>query len=195
MSEIIEPTREVAYQTLCEFTKNENLVKHGLAVEICMRALAKHYGEDEERWAVVGVLHDFDYEQFPTVPEHANEGGKILRERGWPEDIVEAILGHASYTGVPRTSRMAKSLFAVDELSGFLIGCALVRPDKSFKEMKVSSVKKKLKDKAFCRAVNRDEVREGAEELGWELDELIQFLINALYEKETELGLGAAITG
>jgi len=129
------------------------------------------------------------------VPEHANEGGKILRERGWPEDIVEAILGHASYTGVPRTSRMAKSLFAVDELSGFLIGCALVRPDKSFKEMKVSSVKKKLKDKAFCRAVNRDEVREGAEELGWELDELIQFLINALYEKETELGLGAAITG
>jgi len=192
MSDIIEPTRETAYQTLCEFTKNENLVKHGLAVEICMRALAKHFNEDEEKWAVVGVLHDFDYEQFPTIPDHAVEGGKILKERGWPDDIIEAILGHAEHTGVERTSRMAKSLFAVDELSGFMIGCALVRPDKSFKEMKVKSVKKKLKDKAFCRAVNRDEVRQGASELDWELEEMIRFLINALGEKEEELGLGAA---
>jgi len=195
MSETIVPTRETAYRTLCEFTKNENLVKHGLAVEYCMRALARHYGEDEEKWAVVGVLHDFDYERFPEVPQHANEGAKILRERGWPEEIVTAILGHASYTGVPRDTLMAKALFAVDELSGFLIGCALVRPDKSFREMKAKSVRKKLKDKAFCRAVNRDEVRQGAEELGWEADDLIQFLIDELAKVEVELGLGTAATG
>jgi putative nucleotidyltransferase with HDIG domain len=185
------PSREAAYDTLCEFTKNENLIKHGLAVELSMRALARHFGEDEEKWAAVGIMHDFDYEKFPTVPEHANEGAKILRERGWPEDMVKAIQGHASYTGVPRDTLMAKALFAVDELSGFMIGCALVRPDKSFKEMKVKSVKKKLKDKAFCRAVNRDEVKEGAAELGWELEDLIEFLINELGKVEDQLGLGS----
>ncbi len=195
MTEFVIPSREAGYATLCEFTKNENLIKHGLAVEACMRALARHYGEDEEKWATVGILHDFDYERFPEIPQHATEGAKILRERGWPEDIVTAILGHATYTGVPRESLMAKALFAVDELSGFMIGVALVRPDKSFRSMKVKSVKKKLKDKAFCRAVNRDEVRQGAEELGWELDDLIEFLINALGEVEEDLGLGAAATG
>jgi len=195
MSEYPIPSYDAAYETLCEFTKNENLVKHGRVVEEAMRALARHFGEDEEKWAIVGVMHDFDYEQFPEVPQHANEGSKILRERGWPEDIVTAILGHASYTGVPRDTLMAKVLFAVDELTGFMVGCALVRPDKSFKEMKVKSVKKKLKDKAFCRAVNRDEVRQGAEELGWELDELIAFLIKELAKVEEDFGLGAAATG
>ena len=184
------PSYEAAYGTLCEYTKNENLVKHGRAVEFCMRALARYYGEDEEKWAIVGILHDFDYEQFPTIPEHATEGGKILHEAGWPDEIVEAILGHAEHTGVPRVSLMAKALFAIDELSGFLIGCALVRPDKSFKEMKVKSVKKKMKDKAFCRAVNRDEVMQGAQELDWELDDLIAFLIAEMYKIEGELGLG-----
>jgi putative nucleotidyltransferase with HDIG domain len=190
MSDIVQPTREIAYETLCEYTKNENLVKHGLAVELCMRALARHYGEDEERWAITGILHDFDYEQYPTIPEHANEGAKILREKGWPEDIVTAILGHASYTGTPRDSRMAKALFAVDELSGFMIGCALVRPDKSFKHMEVKSVKKKMKDKAFCRAVSRDEIAEGAKDLGWELDDFIAFLIAELAKVEEQIGLG-----
>jgi len=193
MSEHGIPSREAAWETLCEFTKNENLRKHGMAVEFCMRALARHYGEDEDKWAAVGVMHDFDYEKYPTVPEHANEGAKILRERGWPEDMVKAIQGHASYTGVPRDTLMAKALFAVDELSGFMIGCALVRPDKSFKTMKVKSVKKKLKDKAFCRAVNRDEVSEGAAELGWERDELIAFLIKEMSEVEEQLGLGTAV--
>ena len=195
MTDQLNPTYEKAYETLCEYTKNENLIKHGRAVELSMRALARHFGEDEERWAMVGILHDFDYEKFPTIPDHAVEGGKILREAGWPDDIVDAILGHAEHTGVPRETMMAKALFAVDELSGFMIGCALVRPDKSFKTMKVKSVKKKMKDKAFCRAVNRDEVRQGAAELDWELDDLIQFLITELAKVEDELGLGAAATG
>ena len=186
------PSRDAAWETLCEFTKNEQLRKHGLAVELCMRALARHYGEDEEKWATVGIMHDFDYEQYPTIPEHANEGAKILRQRGWPEEIVTAILGHATYSGVPRDSLMAKALFAVDELSGFMIGCALVRPDKSFKTMEVKSVRKKMKDKAFCRAVNRDELVEGAKELGWELDDLIQFLIAEFGKVEAQLGLGPA---
>ncbi len=186
------PSRDAAWETLCEFTKNEQLRKHGLAVELCMRALARHYGEDEEKWATVGIMHDFDYEQYPTIPEHANEGAKILRQRGWPEEIVTAILGHATYSGVPRDSLMAKALFAVDELSGFMIGCALVRPDKSFKTMEVKSVRKKIKDKAFCRAVNRDELVEGAKELGWELDDLVQFLITELGKVESQLGLGPA---
>jgi putative nucleotidyltransferase with HDIG domain len=194
MSEHQIPSYDAAYGTLCEYTKNENLVKHGHAVELAMRALARHYGEDEERWAIVGILHDFDYEKFPTAPQHATEGAKILREAGWPDDIVNAILGHASYTGVPRESRMAKALFAVDELSGFMIGCALVRPDKSFKGMEVKSVKKKMKDKAFCRAVNREEVQQGAEELGWELDDLIQYLISEMGKVEEELGLGVVAT-
>ncbi len=188
------PSREAAWDTLCEFTKNVNLRKHALAVEACMKGLARHYGEDEEKWATIGLIHDFDYEKFPTIPEHAVEGAKILLERGWPEDMVQAMLGHAAHTGVARETLAAKALFAVDELSGLMIGAALVRPDKSFKTMKVKSVKKKLKDKAFCRAVNRDEVREGAAELEWELDELIGYLIQVLGESEETLGLGAAAT-
>jgi putative nucleotidyltransferase with HDIG domain len=160
-----------------------------------MKALARHYGEDEEKWAVIGLLHDFDYEKFPTIPEHSIEGAKILMERGWPEDMVQAMMGHANHTNVPRDSLAAKALYAVDELSGLMIGAALVRPDKSFKEMKVSSVRKKLKDKAFCRAVNRDEVNEGAKDLGWELDELIGYLIGELSKVEWTLGLGAGMQG
>ena len=190
MTETISPTRELAWSTVCEFTQSESIKKHMLSVEASMRALARHYNEDEEKWGIVGLIHDFDYEKYPTIPEHCNEGSKILRDRGWPDEIVTAVLGHATYTGVPRDTRMAKALFAVDELSGFMIGCALVRPDKSFKGMEVKSVKKKLKDKAFCRAVNRDEVRQGAEELGWEMDDLIGFLIGELAKVETELGLG-----
>ncbi|MFH1676094.1 MAG: HDIG domain-containing metalloprotein [bacterium] len=192
MTEHAIPSREAAWETLCEFTQNEQLRKHGLVVEVCMRALARHYGEDEEKWAAVGVMHDFDYEKFPTIPEHATEGAKILAERGWPDEMVKAILGHASYTGTPRDTLMAKALYAIDELSGFMIGVALVRPDKSFKTMEVKSVKKKLKDKAFCRAVNRDEVKDGAAELGWELDDLIRFLIDEMGKVEESLGLGSA---
>lgn len=191
MTDQYKPTREQTWELLCEFTTNEQLRKHALAVEACMRALARHYGEDEDLWGVVGLIHDFDYEKFPTVPEHANEGAKILRERNWPEEIVRAILGHATYTGVPRDSLMAKALFAVDELSGMMIGCALVRPDKSFKTMEAKSVRKKMKDKAFCRAVNREEVVQGAQELGWELDDLINYLIKELAKVEESLGLGS----
>ena len=192
MTEHAIPSREAAWETLCEFTQNEQLRKHGLSVEVCMKALARHFGEDEEKWAAVGVMHDFDYEKYPTIPEHATEGAKILAERGWPDEMIKAILGHASYTGTPRDTLMAKALYAVDELSGFMIGVALVRPDKSFKGMEVKSVKKKLKDKAFCRAVNRDEVKDGAVELGWELDDLIKFLIDEMGKVEESLGLGSA---
>jgi putative nucleotidyltransferase with HDIG domain len=192
MTETITPTRKLAWDTVCEFTESDSIKKHMLSVEQSMRAMARHYGEDEEKWGIVGLIHDFDYEKYPTIPEHCNEGSKILKERGWPDEIVTAVLGHASYTGVPRETRMAKALFAVDELSGFLIGCALVRPDKSFREMKVKSVRKKLKDKAFCRAVNREEVRQGAEELEWELDDLIAYLIQELVKCETDLGLSEA---
>lgn len=161
-----------------------------------MRAYAAKYGEDPEAWGVVGLLHDFDYERFPNAAhapteEHPSWGVRLLRERGLPEPMCEAILGHASYTGVPRASTMAKALFAVDELCGFLVACALVRPSRSLGDLEVSSVKKKLKDKAFARGVNRDEVRQGAEELGVPLDEHIAFVIAALRPVERTLGLGA----
>jgi putative nucleotidyltransferase with HDIG domain len=184
------PSREAAWDILTEFTQNEQLRKHALAVEACMRALARHYGEDEELWGVVGLIHDFDYEKFPIIPDHATQGAEILRQRGWPEEIVRAMLGHATYTGTPRDTLMAKSLFAVDELSGMMIGVALVRPDKSFKTMEAKSVRKKMKDKAFCRAVNREELLQGAQELGWELDDLITYLIGELAKVEGTLGLG-----
>ena len=162
-----------------------------------MRACARKYGEDEEEWGVVGLLHDFDYERHPNdahspTEEHPSHGVGVLRERGVEEDILIAIMGHASYTGVPRESLMAKSLFAVDELCGFLTACALVRPSRSLQDLTVKSVRKKLKDKAFARGVNRDEVRQGAEELGVPLEEHIQFVIEALRPMEQDLGLGTA---
>ncbi len=160
-----------------------------------MVACARKYGEDEEEWAIVGLLHDFDYERYPNhersaTEEHPAHGVGVLRERGLPEPMLEAIMGHAAYTGVPRTSLMARSLFAVDELCGFLVACALVRPSRSLNDLEVKSVKKKLKDKAFARGVNREEVVQGAEELGVPLDEHIKFVIEALRPVESGLGLG-----
>ncbi len=190
-------TREDALALMHEYTKSDALRKHMYAVEAAMQAYAQTYGEDAQAWGLVGLLHDFDYERYPNrehspTEGHPSFGVGVLREKGLPEPICQAILGHATYCGVPRESLMAKTLFAVDELCGFLIACALVRPSKSLKDLQVKSVKKKLKDKAFARGVNRDEVRQGAEELAVPLDEHIQFVIEALRPVEERLGLGAA---
>ncbi len=190
-------SRADALDLMHEYTPSDALRKHMYAVEAAMRAYARKYGEDEEPWGVVGILHDFDYERWPNpdhspTEEHPSEGSNILAARGYPEHLRRAILGHASYTGVPRDTLLAKVLYAVDELCGFLVACALVRPSRSLADLEVSSVKKKLKDKAFARGVNRDEVRQGAEELGVPLDEHIQFVIEALRPGERELGLGQA---
>ena len=179
-----------------EYTQSDALRKHMLAVEAAMRAYAGRFGGDPDQWGLVGLLHDFDYERYPNAArspteEHPSAGVRVLRERGVSDDICTAILGHASYTGVPRESQMAKALFAVDELCGFLVACALVRPSKSLMDLQVSSVKKKLKDKAFARGVNREEVHQGAAELGVPLEEHIQFVIAALRPVERTLGLGA----
>ncbi len=188
--------RDEALTLMHEYTESDPLRKHMYAVEAAMRAYAKKFGEDEEEWGLVGLLHDFDYEKYPNdahspTEEHPSFGVGLLRERGFPEHMCEAILGHATYCGVPRTSQLAKTLFGVDELCGFLVACVLVRPSRSFSDLKVKSVKKKLKDKAFARGVNRDEVIQGAQEMGIPLDEHIQFLIGALAPQEESLGLGA----
>jgi putative nucleotidyltransferase with HDIG domain len=183
-------TRNDALELLHRYTQTDSLRKHALAVEQAMRACAKKYDGDEERWAMCGLLHDFDYEAYPTAEEHPFVGSKILEAEGWDEEFRRAILGHADYTGVPRDSMMAKALFACDELCGFLTACALVQPGKSLAEVKISSVKKKLKDKAFARSVNRDDIVHGAAELGVELDAHIEFVLGALREKAGELGLG-----
>jgi predicted hydrolase (HD superfamily) len=190
-------TRDEALALMHEYTASEALRKHMYAVELAMRAYARKLGEDEARWGLVGLVHDFDYERYPNdahsgTEEHPSWGVRLLRERGLDEDACQAILGHASYTGVPRTSPMAKTLFAVDELSGFLVACALVRPSKSLQDLEVKSVKKKLKDKAFARGVSREDITRGAEELGVALDDHIQFLIEALRPAEGQIGLGGA---
>ena len=190
-------TRDEALTLMQEYTASDALRKHMYAVEAAMRAYARQSGEDEEAWGVVGLLHDFDYERFPNEAhaadrDHPSEGSRILAERGYTEPLRRAILGHASYSGVPRDTLLARTLFAVDELCGFLVACALVRPSKSLLDLEVASVKKKLKDKAFARGVNRDEVRQGAEELGVDLYRHIQFCIEALRPVERSLGLGAA---
>jgi putative nucleotidyltransferase with HDIG domain len=174
------PTREDAWALLNEYTDNPSLIKHALAVEAAMRAYARHFGEDEESWGIIGLIHDFDYQQNPTEETHLHVGTRILRDRGWPEEWIATAASHADYMGVPRDTPARKSLFAVDELTGFLTACALVRPDKSIAEVKVKSVKKKLKDKAFARAVNREDVRGGAEELGVDLGEHIAFVRDAM---------------
>src|SRR5262245_32891430 len=187
------PDRAEAWELLCEYTKGDSLRKHALAVEAAMRACSKRYAEgpaDEDEWGMVGLLHDFDYEMFPTPDQHPFTGSNILCGRGYSDRIIRAILGHATYTGVPRDTDMARSLFATDELCGFLVACALVRPSRSLADLEVSSVKKKLKDKAFARSVNREDVYTGAEELGMPLDELIGFLLVALRPHERLLGLG-----
>jgi putative nucleotidyltransferase with HDIG domain len=175
-----QPTRSDAWNLLTEYTDNPSLIKHALAVEAAMRAYARRLGEDEESWGVIGLVHDFDYQKNPTEETHLHVGTRILRERGWPEEWVRTVASHADYMGVPRDTPAAKALFAVDELTGFLTACALVRPDRSVAEVKVKSVKKKLKDKAFARGVNRDDVRRGAEELGVELGEHIEFVRDAM---------------
>lgn len=193
-------TRDDALALMQEHTRSPSLRQHMLAVEAAMRAYATKLGGDREAWGVVGLLHDFDYESHPNeahspTEEHPSWGVRLLRERGLPEESCQAILGHASYTGVPRTTPLAHALFAVDELCGFLVACALVRPSRSLQDLEVSSVKKKLKDKAFARGVNRDEVRQGADELGVPFDEHVAFVIAALRPVEGALGLGAPATG
>ena len=188
-------SRADALALMHEYTQSDALRKHMYAVEAAMRACARQAGEDEELWGIVGLLHDFDYERFPNearspTAEHPSEGVRVLQTRGYPEPMQRAILGHASYTGVPRDTPMARALYGVDELCGFLVACALVRPSRSLADLEVGSVKKKLKDKAFARGVNRDEVRQGAEELGVPLDEHLRFVIEALRPVERDLGLG-----
>jgi putative nucleotidyltransferase with HDIG domain len=181
--------RESAWGLLCEYTASENLRKHALAVEACMRAYARKFGEQEETWGVVGLIHDFDYDRWPSLEEHPYRGNEILSQRGWPEEIRKAVMSHADYTGVPRETRMEKALFACDELAGFITAAALVRPDKSIHSLEAKSVKKRMKDKAFARSVSRDDIINGAAALGVDLDEHIAFCIEAMKGIAVELGL------
>jgi putative nucleotidyltransferase with HDIG domain len=187
------PTREEALRVLTEHTKGEALLKHAFAVEAAMRAYARKHGHDPELWGVVGLLHDFDYELYPSLEDHPFRGAAILEQRGIAEAIRRAILGHGNHTGVPRDTELAKTLFAVDELCGFLTACALVRPGKRVAEVPVSSVRKKMKDKAFARGVNRDDIVQGARELGVELDEHILFVRDAMASIAQELGLAGQV--
>jgi predicted hydrolase (HD superfamily) len=193
------PSRDQALAIMHEYTQSESLRKHMLAVEAAMRAYGVKLGEDPERWGLTGLIHDFDYERFPNAEHsptdgHPAYGVRVLRERGWPEDILQAILGHATYSGVPRTTPMARALFAVDELTGLVTATALVRPSKSLLEVDARSVRKKMKDKAFARGVNRDDVLLGAQELGVDLDEHIQFVVDAMRASAADLGLAGSPT-
>jgi putative nucleotidyltransferase with HDIG domain len=183
------PNRDEAWTLLTEYTKNENLLKHALAVEAAMRYYAQAFGEDEELWGAVGLLHDFDYERFPTMEDHPFKGAEILREKGYDESLVKAVLSHASHTNVPRDTQLEKTLFAVDELCGMITAVALVRPSKKLADVKVKSVKKKLKDKAFARAVNRDDIIQGSEGLDIELGIHIGNVITAMRGISDDLGL------
>jgi len=187
--------REDAYKLLTEFTKNKNLIKHALAVEASMRAYAKKFGGDEQEWAIVGLLHDFDYEIHPTAEEHPSKGADILRERGYSEKIVRAVLSHANHMGLTRETPMEKALYAVDEMSGFITAVTLVRPNKSIMEVKPKSVRKKIKDKAFARQVSRDDLVDSAELLGIELNQHIAFVVEAMTGVATELGLDGSAAG
>jgi putative nucleotidyltransferase with HDIG domain len=182
--------RNAAWNLLIEFTQSESLRKHALAVEACMRAYARKLGGDEELWGVVGLIHDFDYEKYPTPEEHPFKGNEILGERGYSDEIRRAILSHADYSGVSRDSPMEKALFASDELAGFITAIALVKPGKSLAEVDSKSVRKKMKDKAFARSVSRDDIVNGAKELGVDLDEHIAFCIEAMRGIAAQLGLG-----
>lgn len=183
-----------------EYTQSESLRKHMLSVEAAMRAYAEHFGEDVERWGLAGLIHDFDYERFPNAAhsptdEHPSSGVNLLRDRGWPDDILQAILGHAAYCNVPRETRMARALFAVDELSGLITATALVRPSKSVHDLDAKSVRKKMKDKAFAKGVSRDDVLVGTQELGVELEAHIQFVIDALRRVAESVGLSGVAAG
>lgn len=181
--------RAAAWCLLTEFTQSESLRKHALAVEACMRAYARKLGGDEELWGVVGLLHDFDYDKYPSREDHPYRGNEILKERGWSDEIRRAIMSHAEYSGVTRDTPMEKTLFACDELAGFITACALVKPGKSLAEVEASSVKKKMKDKAFARSVNRLDIVNGAADLGVELEPHIAFCIEAMRGIAGELGL------
>jgi putative nucleotidyltransferase with HDIG domain len=188
------PTRADALSILSEFTASESLRKHMLSVETAMRAYAEHFGEDPERWGLAGLIHDFDYERYPNAnrsptEEHPSWGVQYLREKGWPEDILQAMLGHAAYTGVARETRMARALFAVDELTGLITATALVKPSKSVHDVDAKSVRKKMKDKAFAKGVSREDVMVGTQELGVDLDTHIQFVIDAMRRSADALGL------
>lgn len=187
-------TRGDAWELLCEFTSSRSLLKHALAVEAAMRAYARRFDGDEELWGVVGLIHDFDYEQHPTADEHPLVGAGILAERGWPEDIVRAVNSHATYLGVTRRSRLEKALFAVDELTGLIAAVALVRPSKDIGDVKVSSVRKKWKDRRFAAGVNRQDIEEGASELGVPLREHIEVVLRAMQSIAGELGLAGEST-
>ena len=188
------PSRSDALALLHEYTASDSLRKHMLAVEAAMRAYAERFGEDPDLWGLAGLMHDFDYERFPNeahspTEEHPAYGVRVLREHGFPEAVLQAVLGHATYTGVARETLMAKTLFAVDELTGLITATALVKPSKSVHEVDARSVRKKMKDKAFARGVNRDDVVRGAQELGVDLDEHIQFVIDAMRRSAESLGL------
>jgi len=172
-----------------EYVKNENLRKHMYSVAEAMRQYARKYNEDEDKWAAVGILHDFDWEIHPNAEEHPVKGSEILKEKGWSDEIRRAVLSHADYTGVTRDSLMEKALFACDELSGFIVACALVQPSKKLEDVKVESVKKKMKKKEFARNVNRDDIIKGAEGLGVPLDEHIEFVLNAIKGISDKLGM------
>ena len=180
---------EAAWGLLTEFTQSESLRKHALAVEACMRAYAKKFGENQDLWGIVGLIHDFDYEKYPTPEEHPYKGNEILKERGYSDEIRRAIMSHAEYSGVSRDTPMEKALFACDELAGFITACALVKPGKSLAEVEAKSVRKKMKDKAFARSVNRNDITTGAADLGVDLEEHIAFCIEAMKGTARELGL------
>jgi putative nucleotidyltransferase with HDIG domain len=181
--------RQAAWGLLTEFTQSESLRKHAMSVEACMRAYARKLGEDEELWGLVGLIHDFDYEKYPSAEDHPFKGSEILKERGYSEEIRRAILSHAEYSGVPRETTMEKTLFACDELAGFITAATLVKPSKSLAELDAKSVRRKMKDKAFARSVNRDDIINGAADLGVDPDEHITFCIEAMKAVAAELGL------
>jgi len=181
--------RQAAWDILCEFTKSENLRKHALAVEACVAAYARKFGEDEEKWRVTALLHDFDWEIHPEAPDHPLKGEPILAERGVSEEIRRAVLSHASYSGVARQTLLEKTLFACDEVAGFIIAVALVKPNKSLAEVEAHSVRKKMKDKAFARSVSREDILAGAAGLGVDLDEHIGFCVRAIGARAADLGL------
>ena len=182
-------TRADAWALLTEFTQNENLRKHALAVEAAVRGYARRFGEDEDAWGVTALLHDFDYDRYPDLKDHPFRGAEILRERGYPEWLIRAVMSHADHTGVARESRLEHTLFACDEMAGFVTAAALIRPSKSVMDLEAKSVVKRMKEKAFARAVNRDDLRRGAEEIGLPLDEHAANVIAFMREKADELGL------
>lgn len=189
--------RDQAWSLLCEYTQNQNLLRHALCVEACVRAYARKFQEDEDLWGVAGLLHDFDYERWPNTEHsgtsgHPAQGSEILRQLGYPEEVIHAILAHADYTGVSRSNQLDHALFACDELSGFIVACALVKPSRRLADVETGSVKRKLKDKAFARGVNRQDITLGAEELGVSLEDHIKFCIDAMQGIAPEIGLDGA---